>query len=64
MITPYTLCVPQAENLIECEQKNGLETVGRLQFGIKSTLSWFQRALVGIPVKFKGDIEVVSGMLR
>ena len=64
MITPYMSSFPRMENLIEREQKKGLEIeAGR---GPKWTPKsrTLHRGVIVVSVKSTGGNEVVSGMLK
>ena len=64
MTIPFKLLSSKMENLIECEQKNGLETEERWRRGSKTKLVSCHMGVVITPVKLGRVNEVVSEILR
>lgn len=63
MTAPWRLSPERMENLIEREQKNGLETDDCFK-PVVTKLAADQRGTAVVPVKSKAGNDVVSGMLR
>ena len=64
MIIPFKLLLPKMENLIECEQKNGLETEKCWERVSKPKLVSCHKGVVIKSAKLGGGNEVVSEILR